>query len=251
MSVPSAHDALQEAWWNGRLVPRDEVKISPDDAGFRFGDGLFETLRVDDGKALDIEAHLDRLFASLPRISLDVPEDRAALDQAIAEVATAAPMPCARLRLTVTRGTPADGPTRLIETFSYTPPSPEAGMTVLLLPEIHLDSRGPLAGLKSLSYQANRLAHARATALGADEAILLNERGELCEGSRSNLALRLDGKWLTPPLRSGCLPGTVRRRRLERGEVEERDLTVEDFDRTEGIELMNSLWGAVAGRRIG
>ncbi|MEP7010962.1 MAG: aminotransferase class IV [Acidobacteriota bacterium] len=247
----SALDALQVAWWNGRLVPRAEVKISPNDAGFRFGDGLFETLRVDQGAAIDVEAHLDRLFASLPRISLDVPEDRAALDQAIAEVATAAPWPCARLRLTVTRGTPGDGPTRLIEAFPYTPPNPDADLTVVLLAEFRIDSRGPLAGLKSLSYQANRLVLARATVAGADEAILLNERGELCEGSRSNLALRLDGKWLTPPIRSGCLPGTVRRRRLERGEVEERDLLPEDLDRSEGIELMNSLWGVVAGRRIG
>lgn len=239
------------AWWNGRLVPRDEVKISPDDQGFRFGDGLFETLRVDGGKTRDIEAHLDRLFASLPRIALEPPERRDALEQAITEVASGAPKPCARLRLTVTRGTPNEGPTRLIEAFPYTPPSSDVGLTVILLPEIRIDSQGPLAGLKSLSYQANRLAHAQAIATEADEAILLNERGELCEGSRSNLALRLDGEWLTPPLRSGCLPGTVRRRLLERGEVEERDLMPEDLDRAEGIELMNSLWGVVAGRRIG
>jgi branched-chain amino acid aminotransferase len=238
------------AWWNGRLIPRDEVRISPDDTGFRFGDGLFETLRVDDGTARDVEAHLDRLFASLPRIALEVSEDRGALEQAIAEIAAAAPRPCARLRLTVSRGTPNDGPTRLIEAFPYAPPSPDATLKVVLLPEIRIDSQGPLAGLKSLSYQANRLALARALAAGADEAILLNERGELCEGSRSNLALRLDGKWLTPPLRSGCLPGTVRRRLLERGEIEERDLSPEDLDRAEGIQLMNSLWGVVAGRRI-
>ena len=239
------------AWWNGRLVPRDEVKISPDDAGFRFGDGLFETLRADEGKALDIESHLDRLFASLPRIALDLPDDREELERAITEVAAHAPRPCARLRLTVTRGTPTDGPTRLIEAFPYEPPSPDAVLRIVLLPDLRIDSRGPLAGLKSLSYQANRLAHARATALGTDEAILLNERGELCEGSRSNLALYLDGRWLTPPLRSGCLPGTVRNRRLERGEIEERDLLLEDLERAEGIELMNSLWGVVVGRWIG
>jgi len=237
------------AWWNGRFVHRDEVNISPDDAGFRFGDGLFETLRVDDGAAQDIEAHLDRLFASLPRIALELPDDRGGLERAIAEVATQAPRPCARLRLTVTRGTPNEGPTILIETFPYQPPDSDS-LAVVLLPEIRVDSRGPLAGLKSLSYQANRLAHSRATTTGADEAILLNERGEMCEGSRSNLALRLDGKWLTPPLRSGCLPGTVRRRRLEAGEIKERDLVAEDLDRAEGIQLMNSLWGVVEGRRI-
>lgn len=239
------------AWWNGRLVPRAEVKISPDDAGFRFGDGLFETLRADDGKALDIEFHLDRLFASLPRIALDLPDDREELERAITEVAAAAPRPCARLRLTVTRGTTSEEPTRLIEAFPYAPPDPNVPLKVVLIPDPRIDSRGPLAGLKSLSYQANRLALGRATAAGADEAILLNERDELCEGSRSNLALRLDGQRYTPPLRSGCLPGTVRNRRLERGEIEERDLLLEDLERAEGIELMNSLWGVVVGRWIG
>jgi branched-subunit amino acid aminotransferase/4-amino-4-deoxychorismate lyase len=239
------------AWWNGTLLPRGEVKISPDDAGFRFGDGLFETLRVDDGIACNIEAHLDRLFSSLPRIALELPDDRGALEKAIAELAARAPRPCARLRLTVTRGTPDDGPTRLIEAFPYSPPNPEAGLTVVLLPDLRIDSGGPVAGLKSLSYQANRLAHAQALAAGADEAILLNERGELCEGSRSNLALRLEGKWWTPPLRSGCLPGTVRQRMLERGEIEKRYLWPEDLDRAEGIRLMNSLWGIVRARRIG
>lgn len=239
------------AWWNGRVVLREEVSISPDDAGFRFGDGLFETLRVDDGAALDTEAHLDRLFASLPRIVLELPDDRKDLEQAIADIAAASPAPCARLRMTVTRGTSTEGPTRLIEAFPYTPPDPNAPLKIVLIPDIRIDSRGPLAGLKSLSYQANRLAHARATALGADEAILLNERGELCEGSRSNLALRLDGKWLTPPLHSGCLPGTVRRRRLEAGKLEERDLAREDLDRAEGLQTMNSLWGVVWARRIG
>ncbi len=252
MDTLGALGALNVAWWNGRLVPRGEIAISPDDAGFRFGDGLFETLRVDFGTALDVEAHLERLFAALPRIALTLPDEAEDLDLAIAQVAASAPKPCARLRLTVTRGTPNEGPTRLVEAFPFLPPSADSGgERIVLLPEIRIDSRGPLAGLKSLSYQANRLAHARASAQGADEAILLNERGELCEGSRSNLALLLDGKWLTPPLHSGCLPGTVRRRRLERGEIEERDLFPEDLDRAVGIELMNSLWGVVAGRRIG
>ncbi len=238
-------ETAELAWWNGRLVPRAEIKISPDDAGFRFGDGLFETLRVDAGAALDVPAHLDRLFASLPRIAMDLPDGADGLAQAIAEVAADAPRPYARLRLTVTRGTSTEGPTRLIEAFPYVPPDPARPLQFVVIPEIRVDSRGPLAGLKSLSYQANRLAHARALALGADEAILLNERGELCEGSRCNLALRIGGRWLTPPLSTGCLPGTVRRRRLERGEIEERILTVADLARAEGIEGMNSLWGSM------
>jgi len=218
------------------------------DASLRSGDGLFETLRVDQGEARDVPAHLDRLFVSLPRIALDIPEDREGLERAIAEAAAGAPRPTARLRLTVTRGS-AGEPTRRIETFPYQPPSAEEyriGVPAVLLPDVRIDSQSPLAGLKSLSsYQANRLALARAQAAGAWEALLVNDHGRLCEGSRSNLALRLDGILYTPPVSEGCLPGTVRRRMIERGELRERLLDVEDLDRAEEVFLLNSLVGVL------
>ena len=59
------------AWWNGRAVPAETVRIAPDDAGFLHGDGLFETLRVDDGKAHDVGAHLERLLAGLRRVEIE------------------------------------------------------------------------------------------------------------------------------------------------------------------------------------
>jgi branched-subunit amino acid aminotransferase/4-amino-4-deoxychorismate lyase len=140
------------AWWNGRLVPAEEVRISPDDAGFLFGDGLFETLRIDAGRARDLSAHLDRLFAGLQRLAIAPPEDRCALGRAVTDVAQAAPRPGARLRITVSRGTER-GPTRLITASLYEPPGPDVyrrGVAAILVPEIRIDSRGPLAGLKSL-----------------------------------------------------------------------------------------------------
>ncbi|HEY4592737.1 MAG TPA: aminotransferase class IV, partial [Thermoanaerobaculia bacterium] len=104
------------SYWNGRLVPAEEVRIAPDDAGFLFGDGLFETLRVDGGRPRDLPAHLDRLLAGLGRLGIDTPESRCDLGRAVNEVAKAAPRPLARLRITVTRGT------RLITTVPYEPP---------------------------------------------------------------------------------------------------------------------------------
>ena len=235
------------AWWNGRAVPREDVRITPDDAGFLFGDGLFETLRVDEGQALDIPAHLDRLLAGLRRVEIDLRTTREELAEAIATVAAAAPRPVARLRLTVTRGVATD-PTVLITASPYEPPSAEAyrdGVTAILLPDIRVDSRGPLAGLKSLCWQANRLALRRAEAAGAFEALLLNERGLLAEGARSNVVLELPEGSFTPPLADGCLPGTVRRRLLEAGEISERSLTLDDLHRAARILLLNSLVGVL------
>jgi branched-chain amino acid aminotransferase len=235
------------AWWNGRTIPGEEVRIDPQDAGFLFGDGLFETLRVDEGTAWDIPAHLDRLLAGLSRLHIEIPEDAAALEAAAREVAAAAPAAIARLRITVTRGH-GDAPTRLIATAPYEPPGEEAyrqGVPVRFLPQYPVHSGGALAGLKSLCYQANRLALRNAEAHGAWEAILVNESARLVEGSRSNLAVVLDGSVLTPRRQDGCLPGTVRRRLLERGLMQEWQLTPEDLAAAGEVLLMNSLVGVL------
>jgi branched-chain amino acid aminotransferase len=235
------------AWLNGRLVPLAEVRIAPDDAGFLSGDGLFETLRVDGGRALDVAAHLDRLFAGLRRIEIELPANREMLAEAIADVAAQAPRPVARLRLTVTRGAAA-GPTVLLTAAPYEPPDEDAyrrGVPALLLTDFRVDSRGPLAGLKSLCWQANRLALRRAEAAGAFEALLVNERGLLAEGARSNVVLALEEGVFTPPESDGCLPGTIRRRLLAAGEIAERPLTLEDLRRAREILLLNSLIGAL------
>lgn len=241
------------AWWNGRLVPAGEVRIAPDDAGFLSGDGLFETLRVDGGRALDVSAHLDRLLTGLRRIEIELPESREGLADAVAAVAAQAPRPTARLRLTITRGA-ATGPTVLITSAPYEPPSEDAyrrGVTAILLPDLRVDSRGPLAGLKSLCWQANRLALRRAESAGAFEALLVNERGLLAEGARSNVVLALPEGTLTPPESDGCLPGTVRRRLLEAGEIAERSLSLDDLHRAREVVLLNSLVGALPVGRIG
>jgi branched-chain amino acid aminotransferase len=245
------------AYWNGRFVPAEEVHVAPTDAGFLFGDGLFETLRVDAGRARDLSAHLDRLYAGLQRLGIDPPESRCDLGRAVTDVAQAAPQPVARLRITVSRGDeggPARlGPSRLIVTAPYEPPGEDLyrrGVAAVLLPEFRIDSRGPLAGLKSLCYQANRLALRQAEALGAWDALRLNERGHLCSGSRSNLALAMPDGVFTPPESEGCLPGTVRRRLLETGAIRERPLTLEDLAAAKGLLLMNSLIGALPVSRV-
>ena len=235
------------SWWNGRAVPAEEVRIAPADAGFLHGDGLFETLRVDAGRARNVSPHLDRLLAGLRRVEIEIPEGRTALEEAVATVAAAAPQPVARLRITVTRG--AEGtPTRLITAAPYTPP--QDGVAAVLLPDLRIDSRGPLAGLKSLCWQMNRLALLRAERAGAFEALLLNERGRLAEGARSNLILALPEGVFTPPLEDGCLPGTVRRRLLETGAVTERSLGLEDLERAHEILLTNSLAGVLPIGRL-
>ena len=228
------------AYWNGRLVPSEEARIGPGDM---LGDGLFETLRVDEGRAGDVEAHLDRLFEGLPRVGID-PPGREDLAVAVAAVAGASPWPVARLRIAVTPET------RLVSLAPYTPPA--GPVSAVLLAEPWIWSRSPLAGLKSLSYQSNRVALRRALRRDgkAFEALLLNERGRLVEGSRSNVILALPDGLFTPPVEDGCLPGTVRRRLLEKGKIAERSLTPEDLEAADRVLLTNSLIGVLEAKRI-
>lgn len=236
------------AWWNGRLVDAEEVRIPADDSGFLFGDGLFETLRVDDGRERDLSAHLDRLYAGLDRLGIEPPESRCDLGRAVHEVAQAAPRPVARLRITVTRGT------CLITASPYEPPGENlyrGGVAVALLTDFRVCSQNPLTRLKSLSYQFHRQALREAGRRGAWEALVINESERLVEGSRSNIALVLKDGIFTPPESDGCLPGTIRRHLLQSRAIRERRISLKHLFEASGLLLMNSLVGVLPVSRIG
>jgi para-aminobenzoate synthetase/4-amino-4-deoxychorismate lyase len=77
----------------------------------------------------------------------------------------------------------------------------------------------------------------------ADDVVLVNERGYVTETTIANLCVRLDGRWWTPPLSAGCLPGVERGRLLDAGDVQERELTVEDLHRADALAVVSSLHG--------
>ncbi|MDT7598731.1 MAG: para-aminobenzoate synthetase / 4-amino-4-deoxychorismate lyase, partial [Pseudonocardiales bacterium] len=77
----------------------------------------------------------------------------------------------------------------------------------------------------------------------ADDVVLCNERGELTETTIANLAVHLDGRWWTPPLSAGCLPGVERERLVAAGELGERVLRAADLDRADGLAVLSSLRG--------
>lgn len=86
------------------------------------------------------------------------------------------------------------------------------------------NERSAIAGVKTTSYAENVIALLRAHELGASEAILANTRGELCEGTGTNIFVIIDGQVFTPPLTSGCLAGVTRELILEWFDVTEQEL---------------------------
>jgi para-aminobenzoate synthetase/4-amino-4-deoxychorismate lyase len=122
---------------------------------------------------------------------------------------------------------------------------------VLLASEYGFAARSaddPLLRHKTTSREEYDRAWREAEAQGAFDMLFFNERGELTEGGRSNVFVRLNGRWSTPPLDAGLLPGVMRGVLIEELDAEERTLTREDLDRAESLMICNALRGAMPAR---
>lgn len=219
-------------WLDGRLVGPDEALVSAFDHGLTVGDGVFETLRVYGGTPFALRRHLDRLGRSAAGLGLDLP-DRSLLERACAEVVAAAGGGDARLRLTVTGGPGPLGsargdapPTVVAAVAPLAPVHPAAAVAVAPWPR---NERGPLAGLKTTSYAENVVLLAWARRRGAEEAVVGDTTGRLCEGTGANVFVVHGGRVRTPALSSGCLAGVTRALVLEHTDAEETDLGLDDL----------------------
>ena len=203
-------------WTDGRFVTADEPALSAVDHGFTVGDGVFETCAVVDGQAFALTRHLRRLARSARGLGITAPADDVVRD-AVHRVLERATTP-GRLRITVTAGSGplgsarGDGPVTLLVAAGPTPPPHPA--RVVRLPWVR-NERSAVAGLKTTSYAENVVGLAYATARGADEGLLANTVGALCEGTASNVLVERDGELLTPVLETGCLAGITRELLLE------------------------------------
>ncbi|MGI9120744.1 MAG: aminotransferase class IV [Acidimicrobiales bacterium] len=216
-------------WVDGSLVAPRAAVVSAFDHGLTVGDGVFETLRVVRGAPFALRRHLDRLACSAAGLGLGLP-DRSVLERAAAEVVADAGLADARLRLTVTAGPAPLGsgrgtaePTLIV---AVAPPQPFPAVVEVAVVPWPRNERSAVVGVKTTSYAENVVALAHARRLGAGEAIFANTRGELCEGTGSNVVVAVGGRLVTPPLSSGCLAGVTRSLVLELVDVAEGDLPV-------------------------
>jgi len=203
-------------WVNGKLVDDETPVIRADDHGLVVGDGVFETCEVRDGQAFALTRHLRRLRESAAGLFLSYDEDL--VRSGITEV-LATGIDRARLRITVTGGPSPYGsdrgdaaPTVMIGTgpLKQWPETDD----VAVVPWTR-NERAATAGLKTTSYADNVVALRWAHDRGAAEAMFTNTRGEVCEGTGSNVFYEHDGALVTPPLSSGCLAGITRELLLE------------------------------------
>ena len=206
---------------NGSIVPAAEARVSVLDNGFTFGDAVYETLRTYGGRPFELRRHLTRLRASAARLGFAIPPDDAELGRQLGALLERAGNPESYIRLIVSRGVGdisyhferVAGPT-IVMVVKPLEPFPEAcyadgiDVAVVDIRRNHPSALDP--AIKSCNLLNNILAVREAQAKGAEEALLLNDRGELAEGSSTNLFVVKDGSVRTPPLAAGILAGITR-----------------------------------------
>ena len=216
-------------WLDGALVDEEAARVSARDHGFLVGDGVFETLRVYAGEPFDLEEHLARLAESAAAMGLELGGHD--LARAARDVLEENALADARMRITVTSGGgPAglargDGPPTVLVVAAPLTPWPPTSSAIVS--RVRRDEHSPLAGVKTISLAESVVALSEARAAGADEALLLNLAGDVCEATTANVFAVRDGVPVTPPLDSGCLAGITREHVLALG-GEERALGPED-----------------------
>lgn len=211
------------------------------DPGFQ----LFETTFATKEEGIrHWDRHLSRLEASAQWCGF--PLDRAKLQECIDEACAGFEAQAGyRLRIALSKSGEI--------TVTSAPLVPLAASTadVLLASEYGFAARSaddPLLRHKTTSRAEYDRAWREAEALGAFDMLFFNERAELTEGGRSNVFVRLNGRWRTPPLDAGLLPGVMRAVLIEELDAEERTLTREDLDRAESLMICNALRGAMPAR---
>lgn len=205
---------------NGKVVGKAKAKLSVFDRGFLYGDGLFETMRSYGGKVFRLDRHLERLCVSAKIINLKIPLARAELKKAVYRLLRVNKLKNAYIRLAVSRGegrvgldaTTAKSSNIVIIAkpfFPYPKRYYELGLKVAVSC-VTRNEGSVLSRVKSLNYLNNIMARIEVQKQGFDDAILLNNKGNVACGAVSNIFLIKKNTLLTPSVQSGILPGITR-----------------------------------------
>jgi branched-chain amino acid aminotransferase len=215
--------ARAAAWVDGRLVAADAPALVVGDRGFQLGDGVFETLRVRRGVAIELGLHLARLRGGLDALAIPLPWSDAELAAAIDAVVAANAPADAAVRLTVSRGAPSSRgllpaswrdlrPTVVVQAWPHVPLAAAvlASGVRAIVATGRRDPTHPLATVKTISRADHVQAKLEAELAGADDAISLTLDGHVAEATTANVAIVIGSRVLTPPLAAGILAGTTR-----------------------------------------
>lgn len=212
----------RKIWIDGKLYDQEHAKISVYDHGLLYGDGVFEGIRVYQGKIFEGDAHLHRLFDSAKSIRLTPAYSREELKTIMQEVVRANGLTDCYIRLILTRGVGYLGlnPSRcsnpstivIADTIDIYPKETyEKGMSIITASVIRNHPNTIPPRVKSLNYLNNILAKLEAADAGVPEALMLNHEGNVAECSADNIFIVRGGQLQTPGTADGILEGVTRR----------------------------------------
>ena len=257
---------------DGKFVEKSKAVVSVFDHGLLYGDGIFEGIRAYNGNVFRLVDHIDRLYDSAKSIRLKIPLTKHEMTEAVLETIRKNQLRDAYIRLVVTRGAgdlgvdPAlcKSPTVFIiaEPMASVLGPRDPKVVKMMVSSYRRDAVDATSHeIKSLNYMNSILAKIEASSAGADDAILLDHRGFVSEGSVTNIFLVKDGKLSTPSTAAGILHGITRDRIVRLAsdlglDVEERDVTPFELSTADEVFLVGTkseilAVGSVSGAKVG
>lgn len=249
-----------DVFLNGQFVAETRAVVSINDRGFMYGDGLFETMRVFNGKPFRMAQHLERMVRGADFMKIKLQFTPKELLQFAGQLIEKNQMPDSVLRVTLTRGpgergyTPkgADTPTVVMTLHSASPLDPNSPPRWSLVTSTYrIPASDPLSSFKTTNKLVSVMARAEAEEKGADEALIINTNGEVAETAGANLFWIYHDKICTTPTGRGVLPGLTRAVVLEICQTfalptNKRVIKPEALRNAEGIFLTQSALGVIA-----
>ena len=243
--------------YNGRFFADDEPVLSKADRSYRYGDGLFETMKLINGYILLEDHHFERLFSGLGVLKFHIPVlfTKQKIEKEIKELSKKNECErSARIRLSISRGN--GGLYDFDNKFSYLIECwpleqkgfNENGLTIGIFPDAR-KSIDVFSNLKSANYLAYVMAAIWAKENKLNDALILNQHDRICDSTIANIFWVKDNNIFTPPLNEGCVAGVMRKKILELGSgnsdylVQECVLTQEILLQADEVFLTNAIAG--------
>lgn len=250
---------------DGELYDKENAVVSVFDRGFLYGDSVYEVMRTSNKVPVDLEPHLMRLRRSADSLMLPLPQKKE-IEEAVASTLKGAGNPESYVRVVATRGqgevgldtTLAVKPSLIVIAKPLSLPPKEyyqSGASVQIVDVVRTSKHAVDPAVKSGNYLNNILALAEAKKAGAYEALMCNEKGQIAEGSSSNVFIVHNGEIKTPPLHVGLLAGITRMRVMEQAQslgysVHETFLSPHDVKIADEVFITSSIRGIMPITRV-
>ena len=222
-SRPRRATGVKEAkiYIDGKFYSEANAKISVFDHGLLYGDGIFEGIRFYNGRVFRLEEHLQRLWDSARSICLEIPMTMRDMTEAVLETIRQNRLRDGYIRLLLTRGignlglnpTQCKAPSVIIIAATialYHEDFYRKGLTIVTCATRRSNPAALNPAVKSLNYLNNVMARIEANLAGADEALMLNDAGNVAECTADNVFVVKQGQIFTPPVTAGALRGITR-----------------------------------------